>query len=142
MDSKEQMMVALKHENDFLKMENEMLKREFIRLTGGYPTIDQMSGNVIFPQINNNNHRNGNSNSTHTDNEVEKLKEENFVLKKGKETADRQNTNLLNENMILAAKLNNLENVFIGSNIIRERDGSVSNDAGDNYNMSAVKNVF
>jgi hypothetical protein len=46
--------------------------------------------------------------------------------------------NLHNENEILNAKLTNLENVFIGSDIIRNKDGSVSNDLGDNYNLSAI----
>src|SRR5690606_37539886 len=76
----------------------------------------------------------GNENSE----DSSKLKEENMILKKQKDTSERQNANLINENMILAAKLNNLENVFIGSNIIRNRDGSVMNDLGENYNISAV----
>ena len=46
--------------------------------------------------------------------------------------------NLNNENMILNAKLNNLENIYIGSDIIRHTDGSVSNNIDTNYNLSAV----
>ena len=46
--------------------------------------------------------------------------------------------NLNNENMILNAKLTNLENIYIGSDIIRHNDGSVSNNIDTNYNLSAV----
>ena len=46
--------------------------------------------------------------------------------------------NLINENSILNAKLNNLENVYIGSDIIRNKDGSVYNDLGENYNLSTI----
>ncbi len=71
--------------------------------------------------------------------ELEKLRDENLQLKKMKEMSDRKNINLVNENSILTAKLNNLENVFIGSSIIRNQDGSVMNDLGDNYSMSTVR---
>ena len=70
--------------------------------------------------------------------EVQKLQSEVEELKKGKETSERQNINLVNENQILTAKLNNLENVFIGSDIVRNKDGSVSNDIGENYNLSSI----
>lgn len=144
MDSKEQIIVSLKKENDYLKLENEFLKNEFIKLTGTYPSMTgnmMGNGNVYLPPINNfkigMDTNNPNMNSDNSD-ELEKIKEENFQLKKAKETTDRQNTNLINENMILASKLNNLENVFIGSKIVRNKDGSVSNDMGEDYNMSAV----
>jgi hypothetical protein len=51
---------------------------------------------------------------------------------------ERQNVNLKNENDILTSKLNNLETVFIGSNIIRNKDGTITNDMGENYSISAV----
>jgi hypothetical protein len=144
MDSKEQIIVSLKHENDYLKMENEFLKREFIRVTGSYPnmdgTVNNLNGNVYLPAINQ--FKIGmdipNSNSNQILEENEKIKEELQYAKKMKDNLERQNTNLVNENVILAAKLNNLENVFIGSNIVRNKDGTVGNDMGDDYNMSAV----
>lgn len=148
MDSKEQIIVSLKRENDQLKRENEFLKSEFIKMTGSYPTMDgnSMLGynqNVYLPPINNfkigmdvNSGNTGNVGNLQE--ELEKFKDENFQLKKSKEQSERQNTNLINENMILASKLNNLENVFIGSNIVRNKDGSVANDMGENYNMSAM----
>lgn len=137
MDSKEQIVVSLKNENDFLKIENEFLKREFIRLTGSYPNIDQMGNvsNLYLPPINNNNQQ---SDSKDLEQQVDKLKEENEQLKRMREIAERQTTNLVNENSIIAAKLNNLENVFIGSNIVRNRDGTVVNDMGGDYNTAAV----
>lgn len=143
MDSKEQIIVSLKRENDYLKKENEFFKNEFIKLTGSYPTMDGGSvmgynNNVYLPNINQFKIGMDVGGNGVTSEEVENLKEENFQLKKGKETSDRQNTNLTNENMILAAKLNNLENVFIGSSIVRNKDGSVMNDMGGDYNMSAV----
>ena len=147
MDSKEQIIVSLKRENDFLKKENEYLKTEFFKLTGSYPNMDfssmmglAESSNLYLPPLNQ--FKIGmDVNKSHSDinEEVERLREENNNLKKAKEVTDRQNTNLINENMIIAAKLNNLENVFIGSNIVRNRDGSVSNDLGEDYNFSAVR---
>lgn len=143
MDSKEQMIISLRNENEYLKRENEFLKREFMKITGSYPSMDNVqnynTGNNYLPNINNfrigMDVGNGNNNSSE---ELDKLKEENTQLKRAKEIAERQNANLTNENMILSAKLNNLENVFIGSNIVRNKDGTVSNDMGENYNVSAV----
>ena len=70
--------------------------------------------------------------------ELQKLTEENEELRKSKENFEREKMNLNNENMILNAKLNNLENIYIGSDIIRHNDGSVSNNIDPNYNLSAV----
>jgi cell division protein FtsB len=152
MDSKEQIIVNLKKENEFLKRENDFLKREFMKITGSYPNMDGMSmmgygSNVYLPPINNfkigMDLQNPNSNSRNDfDVEIKKLKEENILLKKNKETYERQNINLINENSILAAKLNNLENVFIGSSIVRSKDGTIKNDLGEDYNTSAVKIYF
>jgi hypothetical protein len=138
MDSKEQAIITLKRDNDYLKKENEFLKAEFMKLTGTYPSLE--SGSVYLPPLGMQYDAGGNSNGigNSTSDEIEKLREENNLLKKTKEIADRQNTNLVNENHILNAKLNNLENVFIGSSIIRNKDGSTMNDMGDNYNMSTV----
>ena len=69
---------------------------------------------------------------------MQKLTEENEELRKAKDTYERQKMNLSNENMILNAKLNNLENIYIGSDIIRHNEGSVSNNIDTNYNLSAV----
>jgi cell division protein FtsB len=142
MDSKEQAIITLKRDNDYLKKENEFLKAEFMKLTGTYPSLE--SGSVYLPPLGMKYDAGGNTNGigNSTSDEVEKLREENNLLKKTKEIADRQNTNLVNENHILNAKLNNLENVFIGSSIIRNKDGSAMNDMGDDYNMSTVRQNF
>jgi hypothetical protein len=133
MDSKEQIIVSLKRENDYLKRENDFLKSEFIKITGSYPNIE--AGSLILPHI----HQKIPGESVMNSEELEKLRDENLQLKKMKEMSDRKNINLVNENSILTAKLNNLENVFIGSSIIRNQDGSVMNDLGDNYSMSTVR---
>jgi hypothetical protein len=127
MDSKESLILMLNNENQMLKRENEFLKSELLRVTGGYPTPEgfMMQGKKISDEK--------------LEKEVLELKNENNHLKQAKDTILRQNTNLKNENDLLTAKFNNLENVFIGSNIIRHRDGSVTNDIGEDYNISAVK---
>lgn len=71
---------------------------------------------------------------------IAKVQEENAQLKQIKTLLERQNTNLQNENYILISKLNNLENVFVGSNIVKNRDGSVFNNIHGDYNLSAVRN--
>ncbi len=145
MDSKEHLIVNLKKENEFLKKENEFLKSEFIKLTGTFPNLD---GNVMafnfalpnLPFINQSFQavNNTNTNNTVPNDDFEKLKEGNNEMKKLNEKFKRQNTNLVNENMILNAKLSNLENVFVGSSIIRNVDGSVMSEAGQDYNVSTV----
>lgn len=148
MDSKEQIIVNLKQENDYLKRENDFLKREFMKLTGTYPNMDGLSmmaygnNNVYLPPINNFKIGMDVPNQSDTNSEIDKIKEENQILKKTKETYERQNMNLINENNILAAKLNNLENVFIGSSITRNKDGTIKNDMGEDYNTSAVIITF
>lgn len=150
MDSKEQIIINLKQENEFLKRENDFLKNEFIRLTGSYPNIDGMAmmgygNNVYLPPINNfkiGMEIPGSNSNADLNSEIGKLKEENLMLKKTKETYERQNINLINENNILAAKLNNLENVFIGSTIVRSKDGTIKNDLGEDYNTSAVRFIY
>jgi hypothetical protein len=147
MDSKEQVVLVLKNENDYLKRENEFLKKEFIRLFGSFPTMDgsniiQTNG-LMLPNINQSQSRRDNDElgiSVLTiEKDLERYKQDASKAKKDKETIERQNINLKNENEILVSKLNNLETVFIGSNIIRNKDGTVTNDLGENYSMSAVR---
>jgi hypothetical protein len=142
MDSKEQIIVSLKKENEQLKRENEFLKSEFLKLTGNIPSVDGFANQGIqyghfanLPLIQQAKIFSQN-NQTHED--YEKIKEENSELKKIKDKFERQSTNLINENAILNAKLNNLENVFVGSQIIRNSDGSITNESGQDYNMSTV----
>ena len=136
MDGKERGMLSLKQENDYYKMENECIKNQFIKLMGMIPSIQ--NGGLTDEEIDTFKVNNSSDKSEALEQEVQKLQSEVEELKKGKETSERQNINLVNENQILTAKLNNLENVFIGSDIVRNKDGSVSNDIGENYNLSSI----
>ena len=125
MDGKEVPVAKLKHKNNLYKLENEFLKNQFIKLIGIIPDINfKESQGIISDDVKNM--------------ELQKLTEENEELRKSKENFEREKMNLNNENMILNAKLNNLENIYIGSDIIRHNDGSVSNNIDPNYNLSAV----
>jgi len=56
MDAKEQIILSIKRENEYLKVENQFLKNEFIKLTGSFPTMDGNNQNNSFlPLINNKN---------------------------------------------------------------------------------------
>ena len=136
MDGKERGMLSLKQENDYYKMENDFFKNQFIKLIGMIPSIQ--NGGLTDEEIDTFKVNNSSDKSEALEQEVQKLQSEVEELKKGKETSERQNINLVNENQILTAKLNNLENVFIGSDIVRSKDGSVSNDIGENYNLSSI----
>lgn len=136
MDGKERGILSLKQENDYYKMENDFFKKEFIKLIGMIPSIQ--NGGFTEEEIDSFKVNNSSEKSEALEKEVQKLQEELEELKKNKEVSERQNINLVNENSILNAKLTNLENVFIGSDIIRNKDGSVSNDIGENYNLSSL----
>ena len=136
MDGKERGILSLKQENDYDKMENDFFKKEFIKLIGMIPSIQ--NGGFTEEEIDSFKVNNSSEKSEALEKEVQKLQEEVEELKKNKEVSERQNINLVNENSILNAKLTNLENVFIGSDIVRNKDGSVSNDIGENYNLSSL----
>jgi hypothetical protein len=56
MDAKEQIILSIKRENEYLKLENQFLKNEFIKLTGSFPTMDGSGQNNSFlPLITNKN---------------------------------------------------------------------------------------
>ena len=136
MEGKDIPVARLKHQNNKYKLENEFLKNEFIKLLGQVPDIQ--SGGLTEDDIEKFKVSQGIISDDVKNAELQKLTEENEDLRKAKETYERQKMNLNNENMILNAKLNNLENIYIGSDIIRHSDGSVSNNIDTNYNLSAV----
>ena len=136
MEGKDVPVARLKHQNNKYKLENEFLKNEFIKLLGQVPDIQ--SGGLTEDDIEKFKVSQGIISDDIKNAELQKLTEENEDLRKAKETYERQKMNLNNENMILNAKLNNLENIYIGSDIIRHSDGSVSNNIDTNYNLSAV----
>ncbi len=70
--------------------------------------------------------------------ELKELRNEMSLLRHNNISSELQVNNLKNENEILNAKISNLENVFIGSNIVRNRDGSVFNNISGDYNLSSV----
>jgi hypothetical protein len=58
MDAKEQIILSIRRENEYLKSENQFLKNEFIKLTGNFPIFDgnnQNNNNSFLPIINNKN---------------------------------------------------------------------------------------
>ena len=136
MEGKDVPVARLKRQNNKYKLENDFLKNEFIKLLGQIP--DMQSGGLTEDDIEKFKVSQGIISDDVKNAELQKLTEENENLRKAKETNERQKMNLNNENMILNAKLNNLENIYIGSDIIRHNDGSVSNNIDTNYNLSAV----
>ena len=136
MNGNEKKALNLKNENNYIKMENEFFKEQFIKFVGVIPNMQ--NGGFTNEEIENLKVNNPIFSNINVDEELQKLQEENNELRKDKENQERQNMNLINENSILNAKLNNLENVYIGSDIIRNKDGSVYNDLGENYNLSTI----
>ena len=136
MEGKDVPVARLKRQNNIYKLENEFLKNEFIKLLGQVP--DFQSGGLTEEDIERFKVSQGIVSDEVKNEELRQLTEENEDLRKTKEKYERQKMNLNNENMILNAKLNNLENIYIGSDIIRHSDGSVTNNIDTNYNLSAV----
>ena len=136
MEGKDVPVARLKKQNNVYKLENEFLKNEFIKLLGQVPDIQ--SGGLTEEDIEMFKVSQGIISDEVKNEELRQLTEENEDLRKTKDRNERQKMNLNNENMILNAKLANLENIYIGSDIIRHTDGSVSNNIDTNYNLSAV----
>ena len=59
--------------------------------------------------------------------EVERLREENNQIRFAKDLRERDFENVMFENAQLQNKLENLENVFIGSSIQRQQNGAQRN---------------
>ena len=136
MDSKERVQEGLKEENELYSEENEFLKNEFMKLLGVVPDIH--NGGLTNEDIENYKISQGFKNNEEMDKEIEKLKSENEELKKIKNNQLIENKNLEEENNVLNAKLINLENVFIGSEIMNNQDSGLANISDVNYNVSAI----
>ena len=136
MDSQEKVAEDLKEENDIYIEENEFLKSEFMKLLGMIP--DMASGGLTNEDIENYKISQGFRSNDELDKEIERLKIENDELKKIKESQMKENKNLSDENNILNNKLINLENVFIGSEIMNNQDSGLANISDTNYNVSAI----
>ena len=136
MDSKERAAEGLKEENELYVEENEFLKEQFMKLLGMVPDIN--SGGLTNEDIENYKISQGFKSNEEIDREIERLKVENDELRKIKETQMKENKNLSDENDILNNKLINLENVFIGSEIMNNQDSGLANISDTNYNVSAI----
>ena len=136
MDSKEKAAEGLKEENELYLEENEFLKNEFMKLLGMVP--DMSSGGLTNEDIENYKISQGFKSNEEMDKEIEKLKIENDELRKIKKNQMKENKKLSDENDILNNKLINLENVFIGSEIMNNQDSGLANISETNYNVSAI----
>ena len=136
MDMREKISEGLKEENEIYLEENEFLKNEFMKLLG---IIPEMSNGGLTPEdIENYKISQGFKSNEELDNEIERLKIENDELKKIKDNQIKENQKLSDENNILNNKLINLENVFIGSEIMNNQDSGLANISDTNYNVSAI----
>lgn len=131
MDKKDQNILNLKQNNDSYKSENDFLKNEFLKLIGSIPSYEKGGFNeqeiAAFK-----------SGGNISELELQTLQGDLAELKQLKDTNEVKINNLKNENIILNAKLKNLESVFIGGELIRNQDGTVTNEMGDNYNISSI----
>ena len=136
MDMREKISEGLKEENEIYLEENEFLKNEFMKLLGMIPEMS--SGGLTIEDIENYKISQGFKSNEELDNEIERLKVENDELKKIKDNQIKENQKLSDENNILNNKLINLENVFIGSEIMNNQDSGLANISDTNYNVSAI----
>ena len=136
MDSREKVSEGLKGENEIYLEENEFLKNEFMKLLGIIP--DMSNGGLTVEDIENYKISQGFKSNDEMDKEIERLKIENDELRKIKESQIKDNQKLSDENNVLNNKLINLENVFIGSEIMNNQDSGLANISDTNYNVSAI----
>lgn len=131
MDKRDQSVFNLKSNNDAYKSENDFLKNEFIKLIGSIPSMEK--GGFAQEEI-----AAFKSDGKISELELQTLHDELAELKRLKEMNEAKISNLKNENGILNSKLKNLESVFIGGELIRNQDGTVTNEMGENYNISSI----
>ena len=124
MDNKEQIIFNLKREIQLLKLENEYLKEQLQRVTGGMPplmvdvarsrALSAKSGNGKLPPIPKIQPQSSKNIVEEYNFEIKRLKDENVQLSNGKDVFEKQTKSVLVENQLLSGKLNNLEHVFSG----------------------------
>ena len=136
MDAREKAREDLEEENEMYIEENEFLKGEFMKLLGMVPKM--ANGGLTNEDIENYKIAQGFRSNEELDKEIEKLKIENDELKKIKVNQMKDNKQLSEENNILNSKLINLENVFIGSDIMNNQDSGMANITEQNYNISGI----
>lgn len=134
-DNKEQIIFNLKREINLLKMENEYLKDQVSRITGGMTpmmidvsrsrSLSAKSGNGKLPPISNPPHAHSSSAIAEEYNkEISRIREENLQIKLNKDNLEKQAQMVLIENQMLGSKLSNLEHVFAGVSEISEKTSS------------------
>ena len=136
MDAREKARENLQEENEIFIEENEFLKGEFMKLLGMVPKM--ANGGLTNEDIENYKIAQGFKSNDELDKEIERLKTENEDLKNKKETQMKENRKLNEENNALNSKLINLENVFIGSELLNKKDSTMANISEGNYNISAI----
>ena len=136
MEGQSRVMISLKKENDYYRRENDFYKNQLLKLVGTIPDISK--GGFTDEEIDAFKNNSGTAKIEMLETEIKSLETELEVVRRAKEKQERQNINLSNENTILNVRLNNLENVYIGCDIVRNKDGSVSNNVGSDYTMQAI----
>ena len=124
MDNKEQIIFNVKREIQLLKLENEYLKEQLQRVTGGLPplmvdvarsrALSAKSGNGKLPPIPKSQPQSSKNIVEEYNFEIKRLKDENNQLSNGKDVFEKQTKSVLVENQLLSGKLNNLAHVFSG----------------------------
>lgn len=138
MDEKSQNIYALTRENELLKMENKFLREQLSRAANGLPVdipdnFQGVLGPLQLGPINGNRRQASagrklepgknsldipyNKVISEFESEIARMKTINDNLKSEKEVTDKNYQIVLNDNMALHSKLENLENVFIGNPI-------------------------
>ncbi|OMJ80247.1 hypothetical protein SteCoe_19565 [Stentor coeruleus] len=120
-DSQEHLILNLRREVHFLKMENEYLREQLTRAAGGLPPlmVDYANSKSATPkEVNIHQHQA----------EVNTLRDENLKLREERENAEKNYHKLMIENQNLYVKLENLESTFVGAGLKDEGRPKISQD--------------
>jgi hypothetical protein len=137
-DNDEHLILNLRREAELLRMENEYLKEQLARATGGYPPqkVDySQTSPPVDPQLQS------------LQQELNALREANSKLREGKESTERIYHTAMTDNQKLNLKLENLESAFVGSAMRVEDSKSglnpehtISTLLSENTNLKKLKN--
>ena len=120
MNGNEKNALNLKNENNYIKMENEFFKEQFIKFVGVIPNMQ--NGGFTNEEIENLKVNNPIFSNINVDEELQKLQEENNELRKDKENQERQNMNLINENKKIIGNDNLEENYNLSSIMLENKE--------------------
>ncbi|OMJ88546.1 hypothetical protein SteCoe_9499 [Stentor coeruleus] len=128
-DSQEHLILNLRREAHLLKMENDYLKEQLSRATGGLPPlmVDYANSKSATPKE---------TNINQYQNEVNTLRDENLKLREGRENAEKSYHKLMIENQNFYLKLENLESTFVGAGLKDEGRPKIS----QNYTINTLIN--